>query len=610
MRIDPSQSEAIRHRDGPAMILAGPGSGKTTVITHRVEHMIRADHIDPASILVITFSRAAAGQMRERFGRLVDRQRLPVTFGTFHAIFFQILKIAYGYTARQIVSGEAQARFVREFMHRLRLEYVDEADLTRAVLSEISRIKSSGTDPADNRASVCGEDFCAIYFAYEEFLHQNRYIDFDDMLVFTKELLENREDILRGWQDRFRHILVDEFQDINRIQYEIVRLLALPQNNLFIVGDDDQSIYRFRGADPEIMLNFEKDYPDAEKILLGTNYRSVPEIVGAAGRLIAHNKQRFQKDIHAAAAGGFDPVFASFENQREQNLYLIQTIQNLNDKTGIPFREMAVLYRTNAQPALLMRQLAQYNLPFVSKEYIPHLFSHWIAEDINTYLRLALGDRRRSSFLRIMNRPARFLSRESLPYEKVSVDLWKQYYKNDERIAGTLDKLEADLAVIARMRPYSAINYIRKAVGYEDYLKEFAKDRHMQKEELFDVLEEIQADAAGSDTFEAWFAHQKEAINEWEKIASEKNAPDSAVRLSTLHAAKGLEFDTVFIVDVNEDVIPDKKALTEEDLEEERRLFYVGMTRAKRRLFLLCSEKIRNKTMAPSRFLEECRHPG
>ncbi len=606
MKVDRSQEKAICHRDGPAMILAGPGSGKTTVITRRVEYMIRTHHIRPEDILVITFSRAAAAEMRERFGKLMDGQPVPVTFGTFHAVYFYILKCAYGYTANNIIKEEQRTQFVREYIRRLRLEYDDEADFIAGILGEIGRIKNTGADPEHYYSMSCGEDvFRKIYYAYQEYLSRNRYLDFDDMLVCTKKLFESRPDILAAWQKKFRYILIDEFQDINQIQYEIVRMLALPENHLFIVGDDDQSIYRFRGARPEIMLNFERDYPDTEKILLDTNYRSGNEIVKQAGNLISHNKARFSKDIRAKAKTGFFPVIQSFPKQAEQNLFVIRTIMDLN-RQGIPYEEMAILFRTNSQQGLLIRQLFEFNLPFLSKEHIPNLYDHWIVKDMITYLKLAEGDRSRASFLKIMNRPKRYLSRESLPFEPVSFDAWKDFYRTQGWMIQRLEKLRTDLDVISKMRPYSAINYIRRAVAYEDYLEEFASSRKIPKEELLDVLDEIQEDAKGFASFAAWFSHMEDVKREWKEQFGEKKTADSAIRLSTLHASKGLEFDTVFIVDVNEGIIPYKKAVLDQEMEEERRMFYVGMTRAKNRLYLLHSGQIHNKEMAPSRFLEEC----
>lgn len=607
MKFNPSQSEAICHRDGPAMIIAGPGSGKTTVITHRLEHMIRVLNIDPSSILVITFSRAAAKEMRERFFLLMGSQPHSVTFGTFHAIFFHILKCSYGYTAKQVAGAGRQAQFVREYIHRLRVECTDEADLIREILREISLVKNGCLDLRNYRPVSCEEEvFWTICSAYREFLRQNRLLDFDDMLILTRDLFMQRKDILEGWQKKFRYILIDEFQDINLLQYQIIRMLALPENNFFIVGDDDQSIYRFRGARPEIMLQFKQDYPNTKQILLGTNYRSGPEIVNAAGNLISFNSKRFPKKILAAPASVRAPVTELFSTQVLQNQYVIQTIRSLHDISGIPYDEMAVLFRTNDQPALLIHQLFEANIPFISRVHLPCVFDHWIAEDICTYLRLGTGKRDRAAFLRIMNRPNRFLSRESLPYESVSFELWAEYYDGQEEALMQIKKLERDIHMLKNLSPYSAANYVRKAIGYDDFLKAYANAHQIKAEDLLGVADEIQEDARGFETFEGWSAHMEKIRKEWAKRHAEGSLPSNSVSLSTFHAAKGLEFDTVFIVDVNEGVIPYKKAILPGDLEEERRLFYVGMTRAKRRLFLLHSAKIRNKTQAPSRFLNEC----
>ena len=305
MKIDTSQINAIRHKDGPELVLAGPGSGKTLVITRRVQHLIEQYHIPPSSILVITFTKAAATEMRQRFEKLMGGRRVSVSFGTFHAVYFMILKHAYGYTADNIVKEEQRLQFMKEYIHRLRLEYDDENEFISSLFSEISLVKNTSVNLAHYYSSCCGQDvFRKIFEAYESFLHQNRLIDFDDMLVYCKELLVQRPDILAAWQRKYQYILIDEFQDINQIQYDIIRMLAAPQDNLFIVGDDDQSIYRFRGAKPEIMLNFTKDYPNAGKIILDTNYRSGAEIVKQAGNLISFNEKRFEKQIYTGSRNG------------------------------------------------------------------------------------------------------------------------------------------------------------------------------------------------------------------------------------------------------------------------------------------------------------------
>lgn len=607
MNIDVSQMNAIRHKDGPMMVLAGPGSGKTLVITRRVQYLIEQYHIPPSNILVITFTRAAARQMRERFEKLTHSRKVPVTFGTFHAVYFTVLKHAYGYTASNIVKEEQRVQFMREFIHRLRLEYEDENEFVSGILAEISLIKNTSVDLSHYYSTNCGEEvFRRIYHAYEDFLRQNHYLDFDDILIFCKELFEQRKDILTAWQRKYKYILIDEFQDINEIQYRIIQMLAAPENNLFIVGDDDQSIYRFRGSKPEIMLNFEKDYPNAKKTVLGMNYRSGKEIVARASRLISFNKTRFSKKLTPAASVGIPVTEKIFSTQREQNLFVIQEMTRLH-RAGMDYRDMTVLFRTNIQPRYLMEQMLSYNIPFQSKDRIPNIYDHWIAKDILTYIKIALGDRSRASFLKIMNRPKRYLSRESLPYEEVAFDVWEDYYSEQNWMVQRLEKLYMDLKVIAGMRPFSAVNYIRKGVAYEDYLLEYANERRISFDDMTDVLDELQENARGFETFDDWFAHIEHLQEEMENQVIDLSSKRDAVMFSTLHSAKGLEYQTVFLVDVNEGIMPYKKAVLEPDLEEERRMFYVGMTRAKERLYLLASRQIHNKEMEPSRFLMESR---
>lgn len=295
MAFSKAQTQAIMHKDGPMMVLAGPGSGKTTVITHRIQYLTKEYGIDPGDILVITFTRAAAEEMRERYEALTGGGS-RVTFGTFHSIFFRILKLAYRYTADNIVREDQQMQFVRELAQAGGLEPEDENEFAASILSEISSVKGERIALEHYYSKNCPDAvFRQLYAGYEEKMRRAGLIDFDDMMVLCLELFTERKDILSAWQRRYRYILIDEFQDINRLQYEIVRMLAKPEDNLFIVGDDDQSIYRFRGAKPEIMLGFERDYPGAGRILLDVNYRSTEEIVAPALRLIGENQKRFFK---------------------------------------------------------------------------------------------------------------------------------------------------------------------------------------------------------------------------------------------------------------------------------------------------------------------------
>lgn len=275
MQVDSSQKKAIEHDRGPMLVLAGPGSGKTLVITRRTQWLIEKAGVAPGNILVVTFTRAAAGEMRSRFDRLMGGRHLPVNFGTFHAVFFTILKYAYQYKVENILMENEKYDILRDIVHRIDVEMDDEKDFLMNIAGDISRVKGDMMSLEHFYSVNCSKDvFDEIYHEYNKKLKRMRRIDYDDMLLQTWQLFKERPDILLAWQKKYRYILIDEFQDINRIQYEIIRLLAKPENNLFVVGDDDQSIYRFRGAKPEILLGFTKDYPEAKLTILNKNYRS------------------------------------------------------------------------------------------------------------------------------------------------------------------------------------------------------------------------------------------------------------------------------------------------------------------------------------------------
>ena len=426
------------------------------------------------------------------------------------------------------------------------------------------------------------------------------------MLVMCYELLSQRPDILAGWQKRFRYILIDEFQDINQIQYDTIRLLAAPENNLFIVGDDDQSIYRFRGARPEIMLNFKKDYPEAETVTLAENYRSVENIIRAAGKVIKNNHARYPKDIHGVREKGEPIEIHGFVNQGQENGFVLEKVREYQKK-GVALRDMAVLFRTNTAARPLVEKFMEYNIPFQMRDSLPNIYEHWIAQDLITYIHMAQGSRKRQDFLKIANRPKRYLSRDVLQDSEISFLSLRRAYEDKDWMLDRLDKLESDLTVISRLKPYAAVNYIRNGVGYEEYLSEYAEYRHIRVEELLEVLNELQEAAKGFDSFEDWFQHMEEYKETLKTQNREKNREEDAVTLTTLHSSKGLEFPVVFIVDINEGTIPHRKATLEADLEEERRMFYVGMTRAKDRLHLYYAKERYGKKQDVSRFLDELR---
>ena len=611
MAFHESQLRAIRHKDGPMMVLAGPGSGKTTVITHRVKYLVEHHGADPGGILVITFTKAAAQEMKQRFQSLMGGRRLPVSFGTFHAVFFSILKHAYRYDASNIVREEQRIQIMRELMEKLKLDVEDEAEFTASVLSEISSVKGEMLSLEHYYSKNCSEEiFKKLYQGYEDALVRKNLLDFDDMLVMCYELFTQRKDILEAWQRKYRYILVDEFQDINRVQYEIVKMLARPENHLFIVGDDDQSIYRFRGAKPEIMLGFPKDYPQAKQTLLGINYRSTAAIVDAAGRLIAHNHTRFPKEIQAARGAGRPVVTAVWEDAQAETRGIVEEIQDYV-QMGYHLSDIAVLYRTNMEPRLLMERLMEFNIPFQMRDTLPNLYEHWITQDILAYIRIA-GDElakhrraKRAEAVRIINRPKRFVSREALEGQEISWDAVKSWYQDRDWMVERIEQLEYDLKMIGKMAPMAAVNYIRKAVGYDDYLREYAEFRRMKPEELLEVADQLQESAAGYKTMDAWFGHMKEDGEQLKQQAAQRERDMDCVSLMTMHRSKGLEFPVVYILDANEQVTPHHKAVLDADLEEERRMFYVAMTRAKDRLHVCYTKERYGKKQERSRFIDE-----
>lgn len=611
MECNKEQKEAIMHRDGPAMVLAGPGAGKTYVITNRVKALIDEYGVKPEQILVVTFSKAAAVEMKERFEMLTGGRRLPVRFGTFHSVFFQILRLAYHYEVKDIATPALKYRFLEETLNETGYEVDDKKEFLSDIEKEISRVKGEGIEIDCYFSSACSaEIFQKMYRGYQEKLQRHRCLDFDDMVVYTYQLLKEREDIRRRWQTQFRYLLIDEFQDINRLQYETVCMLAEPENNLFIVGDDDQSIYGFRGAKPGIMLSFPKRFPDTKQIVLGVNYRCSDEIMKAAERLIGKNNERYEKHI-VANKGKEQPVhMKKCENLPDEAEKIVAQIQ-MYQKEGIAYQEMAVLFRTNMQMRLLAGKLMEHGVPFTMRENLPNLFDTWMAKDIMCYLQLALGNRSREKFLKIANRPVRYLSRTAFTESEVSFDKLRAYYavKNQEWMEERIWNFEYDLKNLASLSPYAAIHFIRKGIGYDEFLKTYADERNVNADDWFDVLDEMQEMARDKKSIPEFLSFVENYGDTLEEIRQEQKKQqvkeEPGVSLMTMHASKGLEFPVVFVPTLNEDIVPYRKAVQEGNLEEERRMLYVAMTRAKTYLHLSFVKERFHKEAEPSPFLYE-----
>lgn len=600
-----AQEQAIRHGNGAMMVLAGPGSGKTTVITYRVRHLISQWKVAPERILIVTFTKAAAVEMRDRFWALMKGEPLRCTFGTFHSIFFSMLKMAYRYTAKQIISEDMQYRLLRELIHEHGLDYDDEDEFVQDVLAEISKAKTS-LRPIEQYESGCckKEEFQSLYADYVKQVQGMGMLDFDDMMVYCYELLTQRPDILAMWQNQYQYILVDEFQDINRMQYEIMKLLAGKNRNLFLVGDDDQSIYGFRGAKPEIMLSVKKDFPEMKIIQLTKNYRSAQTIVAKSVQLINCNEERYYKELESVSKNKGFVRIQGYQSQADEYEAVRKMILHYENE-GIPLEEMAVLYRMNHQARGIACALMDYNIPIKMKGKIPSLFDHWAVKHVMAYMDLAFGNRERQLLLTVLNRPKRYISRDLLQHSIVDFAEIRQLARGKDWVQDAIKKLEFDLQQIQRMTPYAAVNYIRKAIGYDNYIREFAKERRLDENEFLRILDELQETTKRFQSFGSWFEWIDATRQQLQNQNRNRDSKEQAVTLSTMHGVKGLEYQVVFIIETNEDIIPYKKSVRPEELEEERRMFYVGMTRAKQYLHISYVEHLYNQDVSPSRFIDE-----
>lgn len=618
-RLNEAQRKALCHYTGPAMLLAGPGSGKTTVLTGRVGYLIKQYHVPPASILVITYTKAAALSMQQRFIREMKGCVHPVVFGTFHAIFFHILREQYHLGKECFITPQEKFRILYSLLDnqiKNQIEIKQGMEGIQELFTCISLRKNGiAEDKLPIPANISVEVFDGLYRAYNRQMAQKGKIDFDDMLLHTLILFREEPQVLLLWQKRFPFILVDEFQDSNMVQYEILKLLAAPLQNLFVVGDDDQSIYGFRGARPGIMKQFMKDYPRAERILLEANYRSREEIILASNKVIVQNKDRFVKNMYAAgqqsASGkvfgsqtfffGTEPVSIKvFSDRKEQYAYLSDKLQSLSQY--FPFKEMAVICRTHREIEYLVPYLARKNIPCTLKEQIKSRYAHFAIQDVVAYLKLSVGENKRHLFLRIMNKPSRYIERGCLWEETTDLE------KVAERLEGFGKKeaaqavrcLQRQLKLAGKLSPYLAINLVRKTAGYDTWLRGKAGENADLYEEWKELLDEIQTEAKAFKSIPHWLAFIRQ---EEEKMSTIKGGQGEGVQLMTMHASKGLEFSYVCIPNVNEGMIPYGRVLSKETEEEERRLFYVGMTRAKTALELLCLTGTEEHKRLPSRFL-------
>jgi len=598
-----NQKKAIEHGAGPLMVLAGPGSGKTFVITHRIKYLIKGSGINPAHILVVTFSRAAAKEMRDRFEKLYGKSY--VTFGTFHSVFFSILKTAYGFSAEQIASDELRYTLIKELIKKNEIVNEDINTLSGNLLNEIALIKQDNINIKNYYSnSIASDTFKKLYREYEAELESRNKLDFEDMLLLTYELLSERKDILKAVQERYQYILVDEFQDINFLQYNIIKLMAGKEQNITVVGDDDQSIYRFRGARPEIMLGFERDFRNVSKVFLDINFRSTTQIVDASTKLISFNSKRFPKTFKANNGSGAPVSVIEFKNPFAEVNTIVKDVKEYI-KSGQDINNIAVLYRTNISPRLLIERMMKNNIPFTIRDSIPNLFEHWVAKDIISYIKLATDMGNKNDLLRISNKPNRYISRDSLVSSKANIETLFDYYDDKSYMIKRIIELREHLRTIKNLKPATALRYIRNVVGYDEYIEEYCDMNGVESDECYTVLGDLENSASEFNTFNDWFVHMEDYKEELIEARKKSNEEDTGVRLMTFHSSKGLEFDIVYIIDVNEGSVPYKKAKGADEIEEERRMFYVAMTRARHKLFICYCKENFGKSIGKSDFIVE-----
>ena len=585
------------------MVLAGPGSGKTFVITHRIKYLIEGSGINPAHILVVTFSRAAAKEMKDRFEKLQGKSH--VTFGTFHSVFFSILKTAYGFSAEQIASDELRYTLIKELIKKNEIVNEDINTLSGNLLNEIALIKQDNINIKNYYSnSIASDTFKKLYKEYEAELEIRNKLDFEDMLSLTYELLSERKDILTAVQNRYQYILVDEFQDINFLQYNIIKLMAGKNQNITVVGDDDQSIYRFRGARPEIMLGFERDFRNVSKVFLDINFRSTTQIVDASTKLISFNSKRFPKTFKANNGSGAPVSVIEFKNPFAEVNSIIKDIKEYI-KAEQDINNIAVLYRTNLSPRLLIERMMKNNIPFTIRDSIPNLFEHWVSKDIISYIKLAINSGNKNDLLRISNKPNRYISRDSLSSSKANIETLFDYYDDKSYMIKRIIELREHLRTIKNLKPATALRYIRNVVGYDEYIEEYCDMNGIESDDCYTVLGDLENSASEFNTFSDWFVHMEEYKEELIEAGKKSNEDDIGVRLMTFHSSKGLEFDIVYIIDVNEGSVPYKKAKGADEIEEERRMFYVAMTRARHKLFICYCKENFGKSIGKSDFIVE-----
>lgn len=591
IQLDKMQQQAVEHVSGPCLVFAGPGSGKTAVITQRLKYLTEQVKIKPEHILVITFTKASALEMQSRFAKeTFQNSQTAITFGTFHAVYFHIIRQAFQYNFQNIITEWEKRVYLRDTLHILGLPEDQGMDFESGLLSEISRFKNTDIFLGDFQSQLIeSEQFEQLYPVYQKRMRAEGKLDFDDMVSLCYDYLQKNDKMLCFWQEKYQYILVDEFQDCNILQYRLLRMIAGNRKNLFVVGDDDQSIYGFRGANPSIMHDFSKDYPEAETIILTINYRSGIEIVQMADQIIRGNTKRMIKKMTAASREHLPVTFIGYETLQEQQEHLIRELRcsEKNNMSMQTTETRAVICRTNQELVSLAKKLVAQNIPYYWKEEKrKNLYDTSTAEDLYAFFQLALGSKKRSFFLRIMNKPEHDISRMILEKDPVIFTELLSHPMLRDSVKKDLNKLLLSFGKMKMMSPFLAIHYLRYAMQYDHYLEKLEEqDREKAKKER-ETLWRIQEESRPFHTLQEWLQYCEQQRKKKDIKKSQSPSAHNIIWLLTMHGAKGLEFDHVWIPAIEDGNIPHGKHINLQTLEEERRIFYVAVTRAKHKLEL------------------------
>ena len=624
--LNDKQYEAVINADGPCLVIAGAGSGKTKVLTHKIAYLLNEKDIKPWNILAITFTNKAANEMKERVEKLVGEATKDMWLGTFHSICVKILRMfidRIGYDRSFIIFDTSDQRtLVKECLKTLDID--DKMFTDRSVLSEISNAKNDMLEPEQYQMKAHGdyrrEKIAGVYALYQHRLKENNAVDFDDIINLTIKILSENPDVLQYYSDKFRYILVDEYQDTNKSQFTLVTMLASRYGNITVVGDNDQSIYKFRGADISNILNFEKDFPGTKIIKLEQNYRCTGNILNAANAVIKNNEVKYKKELWTENDVGELPNVFCGDNEYDEASYITEQINRLKREEYYKYSDFAVLYRMNAQSRAIEDILRREDIPY---KIIGGLkfYERKEIKDIIAYLRLIYNPSDNLSLKRIINEPKRGVGKTSIDnISKLSEELNISMYeiiKNaadyglNRVYANTREFIEQMQYLMSKKEELKISELVKETLNKTGYTKALENENTIEAETRIQNLEEFLTVAIEfeEEVVENSLGEFLEGITLSSDIDGMEDEEDS-VTLMTLHSAKGLEFPVVFLVGMEEGIFPGYKSIGEQsELEEEGRLCYVGITRAKNYLFLTCAKQrtIFGSTTynAPSRFLEE-----